>query len=335
MKTLKGIVSIALVLLLLGATPVFAEEQFASFEVEQNSSETADLKETVQLLRSELGEMKSGMQQLQGQMVESEIVRLQQQLQSLRSGSSVPTNNLQPAPQSDYNFTPAPTEDETPIVTSIEDLLGIDLEEAGIEVETTETEPAEELTELEAKDVEIAKLKAVLAEKDNQEAHAETVAKNAAVELTEEELAKVEIADVIQSLTAEEAAEQGKTANIIAKADGEILFQFPRSVSQKIAPKQNPSQLTASVLNAEFERESKGGSFSFFTIRNISILIGVLVIAVAVFVVWLMRHERELLAATSRRFRQLEFKPNTDLSSRLKKMTPFANKENKDENPQQ
>ncbi|MFH1545911.1 MAG: hypothetical protein ABIE14_00860, partial [Patescibacteria group bacterium] len=134
-------------------------------------------------------------------------------------------------------------------------------------------------------------------------------------------------------------AELKKPSNIIAKTNGEILFQFPRSLTRKSGETNTIAKnkilavenLKADILKIEqssakekennFERSSASKKeFSFLSTRSIAILGGMLGIAVAIFIVWLIRHEQRLLAATSQRFQQLDFRPNFKLSSRVKKL---------------
>jgi hypothetical protein len=350
----KILAFITLFLVISAFTPAFAAGEIslseATFEAEDDfSSETqsdvAELRKTIELLRIELGEMKSGMKQLQAKMVEAEMDKLRSQLDSLQKEIKTGETEDTEVPALEvFSVSPAP---ETPQITKIEDFLNIDLKEVTAETEEVKSETIEDLEaaevtndetvtedaevedELDEKDVEIAELKAALALKEEKEAHAEVKEKADEIKATKAELEKVAITDAVNKLTGEE-----EPSNIIAQANGEILFQFPRSVSQKKGKTQSiknlsAGSLTASILNSDksateensFKRKSAPKtSFSMFSTSSITIFGGMLGVAVVVFIFWLVRHERKLLAATSRRFRQLDFKPDFNLRSRAKKM---------------
>jgi len=340
MRKIKNLAFIALILIFLGNTSALAAESDyslgeATFEAESTDSaataEILQLQKTIELLRSDLVEMKSGMKQLQAKMVEAEMEKLRQQLETLQNEISAEQ------PTSYYN-TPTPTqnyidlnpESDTPQVTSIGDFLDIDMSEIK-PVDTETTNESEEDLSLEEKltkaETEIEELKTALAEKEaldaDKAANAEIIAKTEAVEAAKDELENTEVADAVAQ--AEGTAEEEGNSNIIAKADGEILFQFPRSLSRKSGDgsvKLKTASLTADVLEAsdEFKRESapKNG-FSFFSVRSITILGGLIVVVVVAFIVGLVRYERKLLAATSRRFQQLDVKPDFDLHTRAQK----------------
>ena len=81
--------------------------------------------------------------------------------------------------------------------------------------------------------------------------------------------------------------------------------------------------MTADLLtaaDAEFTRSSAPkNNWNLFSPTGLAVAVFAIAIAVAIFVAWLIRNERRLLAATSRRFAQLEKKPNFDLKNRAKK----------------
>ena len=353
------ILALAVLILLLtsvGVTPTWAAEADvsptqATFEVaDQNSAEVIELKKALDLLRADLVEMKNGMKQLQTKMVESEMEKLRSQLEDLQK-DTIGTD-----------FVSIPTKITTPPVLKIEEILEPDY----VKFEETETveneilENEEEVTDLEneetdpkilAKDAEIEKLKAALAAKEQSEeesAHAEVKAKAEDVKAAKETLAEVGVGEIMQQLKGEEAELEEiiepvaplikKPSNIIAQANGEILFQFPRSLSHKAgnikaSPKTQTltaKSLTANLLDAKqaaqpentFERKAAPPetNWSILSTRGIITLSGMLGIAVIIFIVWLLRHERKLLAATSQRFQQLDYKPNFNLRSRAKKL---------------
>ena len=141
---------------------------------------------------------------------------------------------------------------------------------------------------------------------------------------------KGDATEIAEADEQEKLIQPEKSSNIIAKADGKILFQFPRSLSRNaediktdIKDEITPAkQLTADVLKVPTEedaskRESAPKDSSAY---DIVIFGGVLGIAIVIFIVWLVCHERKLLAATSRRFQQLDFKPSFDLKSRAKRL---------------
>jgi hypothetical protein len=350
------VLAILLLLTPVGITPVWAAEADvsftqATFEVaDQNSAEVIELKKTLDLLRADLVEMKNGMKQLQTKMVESEMEKLRSQLEDLQK-DTIGTD-----------FVSIPTRITTPPVLKIEEILEPDyvkLEETeAVENEVPENE--EEVADLEneetdpkilAKDAEIEKLKAALAAKEQAEeesAHAEVKAKAEDVKAAEETLAEIGVDKMVQQLKGEEAEPEEiikpvaplikKPSNIIAQANGEILFQFPRSLSHKAGDIKASSKtqtltaksLTANLLDAKqaaqpentFERQAAPSktNWSILSTGGIITLSGMLGIAVIIFIVWLLRHERKLLAATSRRFQQLDYRPNFNLKSRAKKL---------------
>lgn len=345
-----------------------AEEDFSAektnlsaeitFEAEAESTEikndgTAELKKSLELLRAEIAEMKSGMKQLQAKIVEAEMEKLSDQLSALQkeiAEAGKADFEKTEIPKFDFGFTPAP---QTLPVTKIEDFVDFNLNEeiskseketeTAEKIETAEAEKNSELAKkLETAEAEIEELKATLAKKEELEkdkaVHAEVIGKVEKIKAAKEELEKVAVEDAVEKLKKKgEAEEIKKTSNIIAQANGEIFFQFPRSLTRKsgttgmIAENKTlaAENLKAGALEIKqpaakennFKRSSAPKKeFSLFSARSIAVLGGMLGIAVAVFIVWLLRHERRLLAATSRRFQQLDFKPNFDLNSRARKL---------------
>jgi len=308
-----------------GMTPAFAVDsvslsQKASFEVksEASSSEITELKQTIELLRLDLGSMKTGMKQLQAKVLEAEMERLHSQLESLQNDIKTETEETEKGLTSDFNLaTP-----ESIQVTKMEDFLEIDLdgsedkkEVVGEVTETTkikiptDTDKAEGV---EAGEEVVKKLK----EGETKVAGKEAVESD---EIGEDE-----------GDEAEDGEEIEKSSNIIAQANGEILFQFPRSLSQKkgeakSAETISPKQLTASVLTASkkessFKRKSASKNSSTFSTGNVFIFGGVLGAGIVAFVLWLLHHEKKLLVATSQKFRQFDLKSGFNLSPRAKKL---------------
>jgi hypothetical protein len=114
----------------------------------------------------------------------------------------------------------------------------------------------------------------------------------------------------------------------IAKVSGENLFQTLRDVLNTSTNKKNNLQanyLTADILkNSDtvetFTHNSASeNKFKIFSATNTAIIGGLLAITITTFIMWLIRNERKLILATSRRFQELEHKPNFDLKKRAKK----------------
>ena len=350
-----SLITSILVFAALSQTTVLATESdssaflTATFEAESPEAvEIAELKKALADLQTELSTMKNGMQDLQAQILESEMEKLRDQLATIR-GSTTTTLPTLPA-QSIESYVTDSTEEnsevvaenlttDTPEVTKIEDFVGFELEQgeetASVEEKEDEAEKTTIDLALETADAEIAKLEAILAE---QEAAADKEASHTAVEQKVEELKatreKLEAAAIQQKDEKlqdenEQEVKVEKPSNIIAKADGEVLFQFPRAISQKTSPQRSSlaaKHLTADVIDlmsneeGEFKRSAapqKG--WGLFSGSSLIVFGTILAIAIAVFVFWLVRNERQLLAATSRRFQELDFKPNFGFKPQAKK----------------
>lgn len=353
-----ALAGLMLLLTSVGVTPTWAAEvdispiqaTFEATNQDSDSAEVAELKKVLSSLQADLAEMKDGMKQLQTKMVESEMEKLRSQLESLQKDST------------SENFVSTPTKAPTPPVFKIEEAPEPDYVKV-VETNAVETEALKNETEVVnsennetdpkilAKDAEIERLKAALVAKDQtteENAHAEVKAKADKIKAVKETLAEVNIGKMVQQLKGEDAEIEEiikpaepvaeKPSNIIAQANGEILFQFPRSLSHKAGDIKENSKiqtlsaksLTASLLDSKqatqpentFERKAAPSetNWSILSTGGIVTLSGMLGIAVIIFIVWLLRHERKLLAATSRRFQQLDYKPNFDFKSHAKKL---------------
>ncbi|MFH0834048.1 MAG: hypothetical protein V2A63_01505 [Patescibacteria group bacterium] len=303
----------------------------ATFQAEDpTTSEVADLKKSLAALQSELTSMKTGMQDLQAKYIESEMEKLQQQLAAIRGGSATSSTTALPN-LSDFYTLPTTqtnsiqtTDPNTIPVTKIEDFVGFSLDGEDAKTVKTETAKVESVNEVEgalaSADDEIAKLEKLLEDKKDQTNDADIKQKIKDLKTAKTELAKIKVEDTI-------AAEAGQenSNKIIAQNDGEVLFQYPRAISQK-ENAAGAGNLTADVLKAEQTENKEHGasakSWDLFSANSLAILIGLIAVAVAIFATWLVRNERRLLAATSRRFAQLELKPNFDLKNRAQKTNP-------------
>lgn len=338
-------------------TAVFAEETeqttvtnelpTATFEASSaETNEVAELKKTLADLQNQLVTMKSGMQDLQAKWVESEMKNLQAQLAAIRSSTATITS-----PASDEAITlqtePAPVEDEsadqsTIKVTSLEDFVGFKIDDQDATIATTNTQDETEINSiLKTADAEIAKLEAILAAKkalgEDEAAHAEVTKKIEELKAAREQLAGISIQDTVEKLAAEQPepevqAEVTDSSNIIANADSAVLFQFPRTIARTAETTSlnnlNAGNLTADVLAStnNFERSAAPKrAWSLFSATSLAIFATTLLIGIAIFVTWLVRNERQLLAATSRRFQQLDLKPSFDLKNHAKKIVRTKN----------
>ncbi|MCF7845982.1 MAG: hypothetical protein K9L85_01970 [Candidatus Peribacteraceae bacterium] len=357
LRILAFITSI-LVFTVLSQNPVFATEidtassvndlGQATFEAESSeAAEVAELRDTLANLQVELTSMKSGMQDLQAKFVEAEIEKLQAQLATIRgstSTSTVPNIDLSDLYSTSTTSGGLQADDsDLPEVTKIEDFVGFELDKnTKAEVNKDESENVETDSEgeedinsaLAAADSEIERLETILKEKEalaaDEAAHTEVKSKVEELKAARAKLEAVAVEDAVDQLKDEDEQPE-EAANIIAKADNsEVLFQFPRAVSQKAgAPKQNLSaqSLTADILDIaptqenNFKRSSPvQKNWNFLSATSLAIFGGVIAVLIAIFVTWLIRNERQMLAATSRRFQQLDLKPDFDLNSRAKKL---------------
>lgn len=298
----------------------FEAEETASIETTSNPSEVSELKSTIETLKAELAEMKSGMKQLQTKMVEAEMAKLQEQLQAIQ------TDTTPVSYKEDLNLLPtANLLGADLLATSTEDRVA-EGAEAITEDDLILVDDAAIAEEIAQKYAEIEELEAVLQQKETADeaksTEAEAKEEIAEAEEMKAELETVEVTKVIEQLTGEEDTEteavvEEKNSNIIAQANGEILFQFPRSISTKEQKSAiSADDMTADVLHmveTTLEHEEKISQHksatpeedSFFSASNIALLGALLGVAIVVSIIWLIRNEKKLLAATSRRFRKI------------------------------
>ncbi len=320
------------------------------------TNDAAELQKQLTALRADLSEMQNGMKLLQAKVVEAEMNKLKDQLAALQKEIAANeetnyTNDFSTLSLSanilDATSTSTPS---TPVITRIEDFTGFDLD-LETEEETNEAENSGEVViednnsedekigkedgvesetaeRLAAAEEEIEKLKEALEEKIEFEkevtAHAEIKEKAAEIKSTEIELAETVVSDAIAKLRSERTSGT-KTSNIIASADDELLFQFPRSLSQKTSSNNliAAKEMTATILDAaeaeeNFKRSSAPKNYQIISANSLTFLVCTFGAAILVFIAWLLHHEKKLLAATSRRFQQLELRPNFELKSRAK-----------------
>ncbi|MFA6458180.1 MAG: hypothetical protein WCV72_02195 [Patescibacteria group bacterium] len=310
-----------------------------------DEAEVAELKKTLADLQIQLSSMRSGMQDLQAKWVESEMKNLQAQLAALRGSTATAMPTTFSAPE-ETSTVPAP--DETTVkVTSLEDFVGFPIDQSDDKAATTEatTQDGTEVNSiLKTADAEIAKLEAILAAKkalnEDESAHAEVTKKIAELKAARSKLAEISIKDAVEKLAdaepdAKVAPATSASSNIIAQADGAVLFQFPRAISRTADTAAEPSgfdagNLTADVLAAATKNDSRRNAaphaeWSIFSETSLAIFTTALLIGIVVFVTWLLRNERRLLAATSRRFQQLDQRPNFDLGIHTKKSAQIKN----------
>ncbi|MFH0776833.1 MAG: hypothetical protein V1936_04455 [Patescibacteria group bacterium] len=311
----------------------------ATFEAEKpESAEVADLKKSLAALKAELSDMKNGMKSLQTKVLESEIEKLRDQLAAIQGDDATNSPSSSQTNLGSFNIADLISEatgksssvETTPRVTKIEDFVGFDV---GNDVKKANSEDANVAEILKNADAEIAKLEAALGEKEtgiaDKAAQSEVQQKVSELKAAKAKLESVSIADAVGKL--DDGAD--KPTSIIANADGEILFQFPRSVSQKtndpseqIGAANLKADLLATDQSSDLKRSAAPTkSWQIFSATNLTIFALILSVGLAVFVFWLVRYEHRLLAATSRRFQQLDFKPNFDLNTRAEQQTQNQN----------
>lgn len=316
---------------------------FVADNSSSNEAEVAELKKTLADLQIQLSSMRNGMQDLQTKWVESEMKNLQAQLAALRGSTATAIPTTFSAPEATITV-PAP--DETIVkVTSLEDFVGFPIEQSDDKAtsatsEATTQDGAEVNSILKTADAEIAKLEAILSAKkalnEDESAHAEITKKITELKTARSKLAEISIKDTVEKLAeAEPDAEVTPvtSSNIIAQADGAVLFQFPRAISRTADTTTKSTGLDASNLTADLlaanspppRNSAPRAKWSIFSETSLVIFATALLIGIVIFVTWLLRNERRLLAATSRRFQQLDQRPNFDLGIHTKKSVQIKN----------
>ncbi len=318
---------------------------FVADNSSSNEAEVTELKKTLADLQIQLSSMRNGMQDLQAKWVESEMKNLQAQLAALRGSTTTAMPTTLSTPEA---TTTVPAPDETTVkVTSLEDFVGFPIDQSDEKdtvtaSETTTQDGTEVNSILKTADAEIAKLEAILAAKkalnEDESAHAEITKKIAELKAARSKLAEISIKDTVGKLADAEPDAKvvpATSSNIIAQADGAVLFQFPRAISRTAnttakSADLDAGNLTADVLAAAAENDTPRNSaphakWSMFSETSLAIFATALLIGIVIFVTWLLRNERRLLAATSRRFQQLDQRPNFDLGIHTKKSAQIKN----------
>jgi len=325
-------------------------ENIATFEADEND----ELKEMIKELQLELSEMKNGMSKLQNRMVESEMSQLRTQLINLQ-------NDL---------LNESSTKKLEGFNKSVETIPNLDLDlvsETKSEFSSEESEAEIEFYEdgdLAAKlilaETEITKLKSELAEKEVKEKKKENdplykKIENEVTETSKEEVEKKKttedksinigekMAKAIEE--AEKIAEKEdklEPANIIAKADGESLYRFPRSLSSKEATLKtienaksiNAKNLVADILTENdespsapnFKRSSASTQkFNFFSFQNIAIMTIAIILVVGSFIYFLIKNERKLLLACQLKLQKTESRNDFSSKEQARKNTSYPN----------
>ena len=319
-------------------------KNLATFEA---NDENEELKKMILELQSELVKMKDGMSTLQTKVMESEMTQLRTQLLELQNNLLVEssTKNFAKSAAETISDLEANSETETELAPDSEDA------EIGAETEI-EFYPEDDLAaKLILAEAEIAKLKSKLGEEEEEEVEKEVEKEEVIYEKIEEEPVKkvekeetgeIELIDVGEKMAkageeAEKIAEKEsdpEPANIIAKLDGELLYQFPRSFSSReIDSSENTKSLGAENLVADilaenespvapnFTRNSASAEkFELFSGQNIAILATTVGLVIGFFIYFLIKNERKLLAYCEYKLKKAEAENDFPLSGETKKV---------------
>lgn len=305
-------------------------KNIATFKADDEDSE---LGKSIEALRAELAEMKSGMSALQAKIMENEMSQLRAQLINLQN--ELLTNSVIKKPE---ESTADSEEDKyEPYFEPLDESSDSENEpdsDANPETADSPTETENEIEFYEEDDLaaklalaeaEIAKLKTENGTENTEKIY-EKIENELAVEIEIDESEPVDVGEKMAEAgeDAEKIAgkkDESKPASIIAKADGDLLFQFPRSFSSKKMSATTVKSIGAKNLMANtlvekndtpaapnFTRSSAPAKkIELFSARNIAILAILIIVAMGTFIYFLVKNERKLLTSHSNIFPKNDF----------------------------